>query len=182
MTPGRTLLNLKMAGHYGDETVSVLNLKLAKIDAEKNLLLIEGAIPGTKNGIVLVRHAVKLKVRKKRWTASPSEARALRSTPRRVRVHPRPGSTFNEPHLRESMELAQAPCERSISAPRVSGGPRSVDPDAHGLLCLDPPHFDPGTERKLAVRGGHFHRGSKRSPFDVFFPAKACPYQVARPA
>ncbi|MGO8993181.1 MAG: 50S ribosomal protein L3 [Polyangiaceae bacterium] len=66
MTPGRTLPNLKMAGHYGDETVSVLNLKLAKIDVEKNLLLIEGAVPGTKNGLVLVRHAVKLKVRKKR--------------------------------------------------------------------------------------------------------------------
>jgi large subunit ribosomal protein L3 len=55
-----------MPGHYGDETVSVLNLRVAKVDAEKNLLLIEGAIPGTKNGLVLVRHAVKLKVRKKR--------------------------------------------------------------------------------------------------------------------
>jgi len=66
MTPGRTLPNLKMGGHYGDETVSILNLKIAKVDAEKNLLLIEGAVPGTKNGIVLVRHAVKLKIRKKR--------------------------------------------------------------------------------------------------------------------
>jgi large subunit ribosomal protein L3 len=66
MTPGRTLPNLKMPGHYGDETVSVLNLKVAKVDAEKNLLLIEGAIPGAKNGLVLVRHAVKSKVRKKR--------------------------------------------------------------------------------------------------------------------
>jgi large subunit ribosomal protein L3 len=66
MTPGRTLPNLKMGGQYGDETVSVLNLKIARIDTEKHLLLIEGAVPGTKNGIVLVRHAVKLKVRKKR--------------------------------------------------------------------------------------------------------------------
>jgi large subunit ribosomal protein L3 len=66
MTPGRTLPNLKMPGQYGDETVSVLNLKIARVDAEKHLLLIEGAIPGAKNGIVLVRHAVKLKVRKKR--------------------------------------------------------------------------------------------------------------------
>ena len=66
MTPGRTLPNLKMGGQYGDETVSILNLKIARIDVEKHLLLIEGAIPGTKNGIVLVRHAVKLKVRKKR--------------------------------------------------------------------------------------------------------------------
>ncbi|HEY2513807.1 MAG TPA: 50S ribosomal protein L3 [Polyangiaceae bacterium] len=66
MTPGRTLPNLKMPGQYGNETVSVLNLKLAKIDAEKNLLLIEGAIPGAKNGLVLVRTAVKTKIRKAR--------------------------------------------------------------------------------------------------------------------
>ena len=66
MTPGRTLPNLKMPGQYGNETISVLNLKVAKVDAEKNLLLIEGAIPGAKNGLVLVRHAVKSKVRKKR--------------------------------------------------------------------------------------------------------------------
>lgn len=59
MTPGRTLPNLKMPGHYGDETISVLNLKVARVDAEKNLLLIEGGIPGSKNGLVLVRHAVK---------------------------------------------------------------------------------------------------------------------------
>ena len=46
MTPGRTLPNLKMPGQYGNETVSVLNLKVARIDAEKNLLLIEGGVPG----------------------------------------------------------------------------------------------------------------------------------------
>jgi large subunit ribosomal protein L3 len=66
MTPGRTLPNLKMPGQYGNETVSVQNLKIARVDAEKHLLLIEGAVPGTKNGLVLVRHAVKSKVRKKR--------------------------------------------------------------------------------------------------------------------
>jgi large subunit ribosomal protein L3 len=59
MTPGRTLPNLKMPGHYGDETTSILNLKVARVDAEKNLLLIEGAIPGSKDGLVLIRHAVK---------------------------------------------------------------------------------------------------------------------------
>jgi large subunit ribosomal protein L3 len=59
MTPGRTLPNLKMAGQYGNETVSVMNLKIARVDAEKHLLLIEGGIPGSKNGLVLVRQAVK---------------------------------------------------------------------------------------------------------------------------
>jgi large subunit ribosomal protein L3 len=59
MTPGRTLPNLKMAGQYGNETVSVLNAKVARVDAEKYLLLIEGGVPGAKNGFVLVRQAVK---------------------------------------------------------------------------------------------------------------------------
>jgi len=59
MTPGRTLPNLRMPGHYGDETVSIQNLKIAKVDSEKHLLLIEGGVPGAKNGLVLVRHAVK---------------------------------------------------------------------------------------------------------------------------
>ena len=64
MTPGRTLPNLKMPGQYGNETVSVLNLTVARIDAAKGLLMIEGGIPGSKNGLVLVRHAVKTRLRK----------------------------------------------------------------------------------------------------------------------
>jgi len=59
MTPGRTLPNLKMGGQYGNETVSILNLKVARVDSERHLLLIEGGIPGAKDGLVLVRHAVK---------------------------------------------------------------------------------------------------------------------------
>ena len=64
MTPGRTLPNLKMPGHYGDEKLSILNLKIARVIPEKHLLLIEGAVPGSKGGLVLIRHAVK--TRKKR--------------------------------------------------------------------------------------------------------------------
>jgi len=59
MTPGRTLPNLRMPGQYGNETVSVQNLKVARVDADKHLLLLEGGVPGAKNGLVLVRHAVK---------------------------------------------------------------------------------------------------------------------------
>lgn len=66
MTPGRTLPNLKMPGQYGNETVSVLNLKVARVDAEKNLLMIEGGIPGPRNALVCVRHGVKGRERKKR--------------------------------------------------------------------------------------------------------------------
>ncbi|MCL2448177.1 MAG: 50S ribosomal protein L3 [Polyangiaceae bacterium] len=59
MTPGRTLPNLKMGGQYGNETVSIQNLKVARVDPEKHLLLVEGGIPGARNGYVLVRQAVK---------------------------------------------------------------------------------------------------------------------------
>jgi large subunit ribosomal protein L3 len=59
MTPGRTLPNVRMGGHMGDETVSIQNVKVARIDAEKNLLLIEGGIPGARNSLVLIRKAVK---------------------------------------------------------------------------------------------------------------------------
>jgi large subunit ribosomal protein L3 len=64
MTPGRTLPNLKMPGHYGAEKLSILNLKVAKIIPEKNLLLVEGAVPGSKGSLVLVRHAVKTRKKK----------------------------------------------------------------------------------------------------------------------
>ena len=66
MTPGRTLPNIKMPGQYGNETVSILNLKIARVDAEKNLLMVEGGIPGSTNSIVSVRHGVKGRERKKR--------------------------------------------------------------------------------------------------------------------
>jgi len=59
MTPGRTLPGLKMPGHYGHETVTVQNLKVAQIHADKNLLLIEGGVPGPRNSVVTVRGAVK---------------------------------------------------------------------------------------------------------------------------
>ena len=63
MTPGRTLPNLKMGGQYGNETVSILNIKIARVDADKNLLLLEGGVPGARNGLLLVRQAVKTKKR-----------------------------------------------------------------------------------------------------------------------
>ena len=57
--PARIFKNKKMAGQYGNEQVTVLNLKVVKIDAEKNLIAVKGAIPGAKNGIVFLRDSVK---------------------------------------------------------------------------------------------------------------------------
>ncbi len=65
MTPGRTFPNHHMAGQYGNQTVSMLNLRVARIEAEKHLIMIEGGVPGTKGSLVLVRKAVKTPAKKK---------------------------------------------------------------------------------------------------------------------
>ena len=62
--PGRVFPGKRMSGHLGDETVTVQNLDIVRVDAERSLLLVRGAIPGAKNGHVVVRHAVKVKAKK----------------------------------------------------------------------------------------------------------------------
>ncbi len=61
MTPGRTLPGLKMAGQYGNETVTVQNLKIARIVPEQALLILEGGVPGSRNSVVTVHGANKKK-------------------------------------------------------------------------------------------------------------------------
>lgn len=58
-TPSRVYKNKKMAGQYGNEQVTVQNLLVVKIDSEKNLIAVKGAIPGAKDGIVFIRDSVK---------------------------------------------------------------------------------------------------------------------------
>ena len=57
--PGKTFKNKKMAGHLGQERVTTLNLKVESVDLERNLVMLHGAVPGSKGGYVLVRDAVK---------------------------------------------------------------------------------------------------------------------------
>ena len=57
--PARIFKNKKMAGQYGNEQVTILNLTVVKIDAEKNLIAVKGAVPGAKGGIVFIRVSVK---------------------------------------------------------------------------------------------------------------------------
>ncbi len=58
-SPGRVFKGKKMAGHMGAERVTVQNLEIVRVDAERNLLLVKGAIPGAPGGDVIVRPAVK---------------------------------------------------------------------------------------------------------------------------
>ena len=57
--PARIFKNKKMPGQYGNEQVTILNLKVVKIDSEKNLIALKGAVPGAKDGIVFIRDSVK---------------------------------------------------------------------------------------------------------------------------
>ncbi len=58
-TPGRVFKGKKMAGHMGAERVTTQNLEIVRVDAERNLLLIKGAVPGSTGGDVIVKPAVK---------------------------------------------------------------------------------------------------------------------------
>ena len=58
-TPSRVFKGMRMAGHQGNERVTVLNLEIVQADAERNILLVKGAVPGPEGGLVMVRSAVK---------------------------------------------------------------------------------------------------------------------------
>lgn len=57
--PGRVRKGKKMAGHWGNERVSTQNLEIVAVRPEENLLLVKGAVPGAKRGVVIVRRAIK---------------------------------------------------------------------------------------------------------------------------
>ena len=58
-TPGRVFKGKKLPGHMGDVTSTILNLDIVRVDADKNVILVKGSIPGAKNSIVRVRKSVK---------------------------------------------------------------------------------------------------------------------------
>ena len=62
-TPGRVFKGVRMAGRMGNQQVTTLNLKVALVDADKNLLAVKGAVPGGKNGLLIIREARKTKPR-----------------------------------------------------------------------------------------------------------------------
>ncbi len=58
-TPSRVFKNKHMAGHYGCERVTIQNLEIVKVDAERNVLLVKGCVPGPKGSVVTIREAIK---------------------------------------------------------------------------------------------------------------------------
>ena len=60
--PGKVFKGHKMAGHMGDERVTVQNLEIVQVDSERGLILIRGGVPGSKGGYVLISDAIKRKL------------------------------------------------------------------------------------------------------------------------
>lgn len=58
-TPSRVMKNKKLPGHMGVERVTVQNLDIVKVDAEKNLMLVKGAVPGPKGGLLIIKDSIK---------------------------------------------------------------------------------------------------------------------------
>jgi large subunit ribosomal protein L3 len=58
-TPGRVLKGTRMAGHMGSQRVTVQNLEVVEVDADRNLLAVRGSVPGAKGGILLIKPAYK---------------------------------------------------------------------------------------------------------------------------
>ena len=65
-TPGRIIKGLRMAGRMGNDRVTVQNLEIALVDPERNLLAVKGAVPGARDGLLIIRLARKTSVSKKR--------------------------------------------------------------------------------------------------------------------
>jgi large subunit ribosomal protein L3 len=61
-TPGRVFKGLKMAGRMGSDRVTTVNMTIAQIDPENNLILVKGAVPGAIGSLVLIRSAAKTQI------------------------------------------------------------------------------------------------------------------------
>ena len=72
-TPGRVFQGKRMSGHMGVQRRTTENLKVVEVDAERNLLLIRGAVPGTEGGTVIVRPSVKVKGQARRKRVQPAK-------------------------------------------------------------------------------------------------------------
>jgi large subunit ribosomal protein L3 len=106
--PGKTFKNKKMPGHLGVERVTTLNLKVVQTDVERGLILVEGAVPGSKSGWVTVRDAVKKKL--------PKEA----PKPGKFRVSETAGATSDEKPVKAEAEQPKAAPEQAPKAEQAA--------------------------------------------------------------
>ena len=87
--PGKTFKNKKMPGHMGAERITTLNLRVVQTDVERGLIMIEGAVPGSKGGWITVRDAVKKAPPKDLPKPGKFKAPAAAETPAKAEAAPR---------------------------------------------------------------------------------------------
>jgi len=80
-TPGRVFKGKRMAGHMGVERRTIENLEVVRVDADKNLLLIRGAVPGAPGGQVIVRPSVKAAAKARKVKLTPTKAAPAKAAP-----------------------------------------------------------------------------------------------------
>jgi large subunit ribosomal protein L3 len=104
--PGRTFKGKKMAGHLGQETVTTLNITVWRVDVERGLILVKGAVPGTEGTYVKIRDAVK--------SARPAEA-PVPGAFRRSGETPAPKEDATVEAAAEEPAVTEAPADRAAA-------------------------------------------------------------------
>ena len=134
--PGKTFAGKKMAGHLGQETVTTLNLTVWRVDVERGLILVKGAVPGTEGSFVKIRDAVKIAAPKDvptpgafRKAGEEAAAPAAEEEAPAVEVAA-PASIAEEPIAEAPVVEAAAPeaeAPAADEAPAAEAGPEAED-------------------------------------------------------
>jgi large subunit ribosomal protein L3 len=127
--PGKTFKNKKMPGHLGVERVTTLNLKVVQTDAERGLILVEGAVPGAKSGWVTVRDAVKKKLPKevpKPGKFRVTEAAEAKPDQRATKTEPEQPKAAPE----QAPKAEQATAQASVAADQAAQAAKPAAKDA----------------------------------------------------
>ena len=134
--PGRTFPGKKMAGHLGQETVTTLNLTVWKVDADRGLILIKGAVPGTEGSFVKVRDAIKSAPKdvptpgafRKAGEEAPAPAAAEEEAPAVEAVAETPAAEV-APAVEAAAPEAEAPAAEATEteAPAADAAPEAGD-------------------------------------------------------
>jgi len=112
--PGKTFKNKKMPGHLGVERVTTLNLKVVQTDVERGLILVEGAVPGSKSGWVTVRDAVKKKLPKE--APKPGKFRVSEAAEAKTESEQAKPASDQAPNAEQAAALAAAAAEQAAKA------------------------------------------------------------------
>lgn len=115
-TPGRVFRGKKMAGHYGNEKITVTGLEVISVDQDKNELLVKGAVPGAKNGYLIIEKTGKAK----KYIAPPEEKPKEDEAPEGGHEDEKKTATKEEGEQKENKEIKEEKEEKAENADKDS--------------------------------------------------------------